>query len=699
MADPLNVPPLRRREPRVHGAQYEALIDAFEAARGNGAENPEPSARKRRAHSTRSEGTDDRQTRTRRTSPPTTKPASPEYTGADARDRATASSSASHPKLEQDGSRAHRGDHGRDSTSMSSPAVTPPVPPTQDKASGASRAGSAPGLSLLQLEGEPKRSMRVRGNTIELEDGMPPLDITKRIKVRGPAGRPRRERGGADTPELDDDAPETGNGPVMLPGVAHSRLPNAGRAFKLPAHRVKSVEKDWNSVEWPDVEYELDADDEAWLSTNRDTLDLDEDSLECLLDQLEKIKAQSTDDMEVSWEHVASLVTDGVSTVTVAATVGWWQEKRRRHPAPLLRRLCPQTDFHDQNPDKCFRPQVPAPMSVRERTSSVDYRVIATGANQPLTQPAPAGAPALSPRKRPRTITARVQRLATSKIQIRPGCCITPPFLELTQPGPMWRDDAASVLDKAREMKVAKVREAQRKRAEADAIRERRNRPPTERGRQQREKLAAAGSNGSGGGKGRKAPVHVLHSGGLDLVVGATVKVKALEFGELHARETFGDAGWKTATYTGIVVTVVSNAQFDGADPRFEDGADVCMVQFDDGVFPVKPSMCTVLISPEQRGGGIAQLEHERQQQIKSAMPNINIRSGRISTGESPGKKNKQASKDQQGGDEAEETAKPEIFYSGDMVRCPQCKQLMKAPQSAYAWLLRSFHELLNCPC
>ena len=46
-----------------------------------------------------------------------------------------------------------------------------------------------------------------------------------------------------------------------------------------------------------------------------------------------------------------------------------------------------------------------------------------------------------------------------------------------------------------------------------------------------------------------------------------------------------------------------------------------------------------------------------------------------------------------------EETTQPGTFYSGDMVRCPQCKQLMKAPQSAYAWLLRSFHELLNCPC
>eukprot|EP01043_Picozoa_sp_COSAG02_P047686 COSAG02_NODE_4597_length_5179_cov_102.404528_2_plen_909_part_00 len=580
---------------------------------------------------------------------------------------------------------------------MDSPAVTPPVAPAPDKAAGASRGGAAPGLSMLQLAGEPKRSMRVRGNTVELEGGMPPLDITKRITVRGRAARVRVVRG-AQTPELDDGGETDAAGHVLLPGVAHSRLPNAGRAYKLPARRVKSAEKDWSSVDWPDVEYELDADDEKWLSENAELLNLDADGLECLLDRLEKCKAKCGDDIEVPWEQLGPLVTPQVSTVTVAAVVGWWQEKRRRHPEPLLRRLRPQTDFHDQDQDRCFRPQMPAPMSVRERTSSVDYRVIATGANQPLKQPAvPGPEPASNTRKRGhgQASPGRAQRLPSSKIQIRPGCCITPPFPELTHAGPKWSDDSASVLEKVREMALAKVREAQRKRAEAAALKEGRNFPPNDR--PQRGKAARKGSNGHGG---RKQSRHLPHlsSDGLDLVVGATVAVKAAEFGEVHAKTEFGRK-WKTATYTGVVVTVVSDAQFDGTDPRFQDGADVCMVKFDDGVFPVKPSMCSVLISPEQRiggGYGLAQLADERQQQIRNAVPNIHTSSGRISTGDSPGKR-KAASKnsggqaakrhksdENQGGGDGE-CIHARIFYTGDTVRCPKCRELMKAPQAAYA--------------
>ncbi len=658
----------------------------FESTRVNRSKKPQ------KGRKTRGGNGPTQRRRTRRSSPPTTKPDSPDHAGEGTKRRGGACPTLVHGSAKP----SPRGDD-HDSASMDSPAVTPPVAPAPDKAAGASRGGPAPGLSMLQLEGEPKRSMRVRGNMVELEGGMPPLDITKRIKVRGRVARARVARG-AQTPELDDGETDAA-GQVLLPGVAHSRLPNAGRAFKLPARRVASAEKEWSVVDWPDVEYELDADDDNWLGENTEMLNLDADRLEYLLDRLEKCKAKCSDDIEVPWEQLGSLVTTQVSTVTVAAVAGWWQEKRRRHPEPLLRRLRPQTDFHDQDPDRCFRPQMPAPMSVRERTSSVDYRVIATGANQPLTQPADPGKLDLAPNTRKRgqrqASPARAQRLPSSKIQIRPGCCITPPFLELTQPGPKWSDDSASVLDKIREMALAKVRQAQRKRAEAAALKEGRNYPPTV---QPQRDAARKGSNAHAG---RKQPRHLPHlsSDGLNLVVGATVAVKAAEFGEVHAKAEFGRK-WRTATYTGVVVTVVSDAQFDGTDPRFQDGADVCMVKFEDGVFPVKPSMCTVLISPEQRlgsGYGLAQLANERQQQIRNAMPDIHTNSGRISTGDSPGKR-KAASKnsdgqatkrhksdENQGANGDGDCIHARIFYAGDTVRCPKCMELMKAPQAAYA--------------
>ena len=581
-----------------------------------------------------------------------------------------------------------RGEHARDGA-IDSPAVTPPVPP--DKAHTTGRSAAAPGLSMLQLEGEPKRSMRVRGNTVELEGGMPPLDIHKRLNVTGKLrGKARgRAAAGAQTPEVEE-AGERG-GQVLLPGVSHSRLPKQRSGFKLPFRRLKSVEKDWSAVDWEDIEYELDAADDKWLAENAQWLNIDADTLERLLDRLEKCKAKCGDDIEVPWEAVGALVTSEVPTVAVAAVVGWWQEKRRRHPAPLLRRLRPQTDFHDNDPDGCFRPQVPAPMSVRERTSAVDYRVIATGANQPLTQPAAPNPPAVHPKKRGQGqpgAAGRVQRLASSKIQIRPGCCVTPPFLELAQPGPKWCDDSASVLDKVREMALARLRQAQRQRTEAAARKDRHlhGEPylQPETGRKHR----------------------YISSDGLDLVVGATVAVKAVEFGEAHAKAEFGKK-WRTATYTGVVVTVVSDAKFDGTDPRFEDGADVCMVKFDDGVFPVKPSMCTVLISPEQRlggGHGLGQLGDDRQRQIRSVIPNIQTDSGRIATGASPGKRKAAAKRGGQAakrhkidksaaaanhhghaerGDSLSVHAR--IFCAGDTVRCPKCKELMKAPQAAYA--------------
>ena len=673
---------------------------------------PTKSAKRRKAQlglATLSDGDAQRSTqrrRTRKPSPPTTKPDSPDQRDTQSVKRRTAGRPSRcgtrilfplvsparlrNPlracSLVQDSDQpSPRGEHARDAT-IDSPAVTPPVPP--DKAHNAGRTAAAPGLSMLQIEGEPKRSMRVRGNTVELEGGMPPLDIHKRLKVTGKLrGKARgRAAAGAQTPEVEEDGERGGQ--VLLPGVSHSRRPKQRSDFKLPFRRLKSVEKDWSAVDWEDIEYELDAEDEEWLGENAQWLNIDADNLERLLDRLEKCKANCVDDdIEVPWEAVGALVTSEVPTVVVAAVVGWWQEKRRRHPAPLLRRLRPQTDFHDQDPDGCFRPQVPAPMSVRERTSAVDYRVIATGANQPLTQPAAANPPAAHPQKRGQGqpgAAGRVQRLASSKIQIRPGCCVTPPFLELAQPGPKWCDDSASVLDKVREMALARLRQAQRQRAEAAALKERHL--PIEPYLQPE--------------TGRKQHRYIS-SDGLDLVVGATVAVKAVEFGESHAKAEFGKK-WRTASYTGVVVTVVSDAQFDGTDPRFEDGADVCMVKFDDGVFPVKPSMCTVLISPEQRRPG--QLGDERQREIRSAMPNIQTDSGRISTGASPGKRKGdaksggQAAKRHKTGESAAAanhhghaasgdslSIHARIFYAGDTVRCPKCKELMRAPQAAYA--------------
>ena len=642
------------REPRARGAAYEPLVEAFETARNSRATEAPTGGRAARSGGASASSNQEhvpRKTRRRASSPTSSsdEDATPRYADGDAR-----GSAASKPALIQDKRRASpRGADGRDTTTMGSPAVTPPAAPTANdntlatSGSGAMKAPPGSSVPHLRLDGEPKRSMRVQGNKVELWDDMPPLSITQRVQVRGTR---KTRKGRADTPELDQsDAPETDAavGPVMLPGVAHSRLPNTKRAFKLPAQWLKSVEKDQNHVHWPEIEYELDEDDEAWLNANP-SLGLNEDKLEFLIDRLEKSKARCPVDVEVSWEEIAALVCDDFSTVTIAATVGWWQEKRKRQRAPLLRRLRPQTDFHDHNQDNCFRPQIAAPMSVRERTSSVNYRVIATGSNQPLTQPASDGPPSLSPRqRRAPTITARVQRLATSKIQIRPGCCITPPFLELTQPGPAGRDDASSVQDRVREMHAAKIRKLEKDRAAEKARRERRDRAPTERGRLQIEQK--------------------VNSNKLDLVIGATVRVKAVEFGEAHAQDCFGD-GWASATYTGTVVNLVMNARFDGTDPRFEDGADVCMVRFEDGVFPVPPAKCRVLISPLQRPDGSSpqpsQDPHTQQ---------------RISTGWSPG--NVSYVKRQK---VAIDPAK-DVFKTGDMVYCPSCSQRMKAPQAAFA--------------
>ena len=166
-----------------------------------------------------------------------------------------------------------------------------------------------------------------------------------------------------------------------------------------------------------------------------------ESHLELLIDRLEKLKARDA----MSWENTAGLVTSDISIEAVAGAVGWWQEKRRRRGGPLLRRFQEQTDFDDIDQTKVFRPHERERMTIRERTSSHDYKKINDGdaasprAQEGMERTSSGGSTGGSSSRRRRelaTANARAQRLANAPHQIRPWCCITAPFLELVPPGP-----------------------------------------------------------------------------------------------------------------------------------------------------------------------------------------------------------------------------------------------------------------------
>lgn len=140
---------------------------------------------------------------------------------------------------------------------------------------------------------------------------------------------------------------------------------------------VKATTKDWAEVNWKEVEYELDADDDRWLERHADK-GLAASQLEFLMDRLEKMKASCADGAEVTAEQIAGLVKDPLKSEAVTAAAAWWKEKREGREESLLRRLRPPTDFDDLDSSRVFRPGQ-RQRSIRERREAVNYREMSTG--------------------------------------------------------------------------------------------------------------------------------------------------------------------------------------------------------------------------------------------------------------------------------------------------------------------------------
>ena len=479
--------------------------------------------------------------------------------------------------------------------------------------------------------------MRVRKDGVEL-NGMPPINVNKKITVKGasPSGR-------TDTPPVDDDGSaasgidsEDDDSPLLLPGVSYVTSDGTANTYVHPPSRLSSIEQTWDDTEWPEVEYELEPEDEQWLTANA-PFGLKESHLELLIDRLEKLKARDA----MSWENTAGLVTSDISIEAVAGAVGWWQEKRRRRGGPLLRRFQEQTDFDDIDQTKVFRPHERERMTIRERTSSHDYKKINDGdaassrVQEGMERTSSGGSTGGSSSRRRRelaTANARAQRLANAPHQIRPWCCITAPFLELVPPGPPWRDDAAAVHRRVREMRLA-----------TDRKNEREHRERTARGQQQRAQKEEQ----------RRYFAQVLAEG-------TAVRVKATEFGQAHARSTFGREDWADASYPGTVVEYKCDGEsrFQGKHPHLTDGCDVVMVEFEDGTFPVRPEACQVV---RIRNSESRLTKRKRDDSDSESSDSDSYDRRRFSTDEFAS------------------------FSKGDIVDCPHCKASMQAPDAAYA--------------
>ena len=216
-----------------------------------------------------------------------------------------------------------------------------------------------------------------------------PLSLPPFVFVSGiPSGKPRvltthptvcdhrpRKRGctGLDTASSSKAEEEE----LLLPGVTTIELPCLMEPYAQPAELAKATTKDWAEVNWEEVEYELDAEDDRWLEENRES-GLDASQLEFLIDRLEKMKSACADGAEVSVEQIASLVSDVIQPEAVVAAAGWWQEKSAGREESLLRRLQPPTDFDNLDSARVFRPGR-RQRSIRERKESVNYREMSTG--------------------------------------------------------------------------------------------------------------------------------------------------------------------------------------------------------------------------------------------------------------------------------------------------------------------------------
>lgn len=130
-------------------------------------------------------------------------------------------------------------------------------------------------------------------------------------------------------------------------------------------------------MNWEEVEYELDADDDRWLGSH-DGSGLTASQLEFLMDRLEKMQAGCGEDAAVNPEQIASLAKEPLTAEAATAAAGWWQEKRAARKEPLLRRLRPPTDFDDMDSSKVFRPGQ-RQRTIRERREAVNYREMSTG--------------------------------------------------------------------------------------------------------------------------------------------------------------------------------------------------------------------------------------------------------------------------------------------------------------------------------
>lgn len=172
-------------------------------------------------------------------------------------------------------------------------------------------------------------------------------------------------------------APSSANEELLLPGVSTVELKGVVANYAHPTELVKATTKDWAKVDWEEVEYELDADDDRWLESHAES-GLAASQLEFLMDRLEKMQAGCADGATVTSEQIAGLAKDPLTSEAVTAAAEWWKQKRAGRKESLLRRLRPPTDFDDLDSSRVFRPGQ-RQRSIRERREAVNYREMSTG--------------------------------------------------------------------------------------------------------------------------------------------------------------------------------------------------------------------------------------------------------------------------------------------------------------------------------
>ncbi|XP_028794977.1 uncharacterized protein LOC114750547, partial [Neltuma alba] len=119
------------------------------------------------------------------------------------------------------------------------------------------------------------------------------------------------------------------------------------------------------------VEYDLDNEDEDWLSEfNKDQQILIPEMFECLLFKLEVLDHKAREragvitplgspiSVHLRWDAaIEALQTQPIKYAVIHSVYDYWKEKRERWQKPILRRLQPPPPVNDTNPYNVFRPR------------------------------------------------------------------------------------------------------------------------------------------------------------------------------------------------------------------------------------------------------------------------------------------------------------------------------------------------------